>query len=107
MLTGVPETVLEPNILLIKLPEATLKGGVSIAIQGCYLDYWGEVVGLWAVLNFDKFFVADGVWGLPIIESSFSLNVVAFFLAEPARDFDFYVVFNETEIESCNEVTMF
>ncbi len=55
----------------------------------------------------DRFLVADDVCGLPIIASSFSLNVVAFFLAEPARDLDFRVVFKETDTDSCNELNIF
>jgi hypothetical protein len=55
----------------------------------------------------DRFFVADGVCGLPIIASSFSLNVVAFFLAEPARDLDFSVVLKDTDTDSCNELNAF
>ena len=33
--------------------------------------------------------MADGVYGLPIIASSFSLKVVAFLRADPPLDFDF------------------
>ena len=50
--------------------------------------------------TFERFFVADGVYGLPIIASSFSLNVVVFFLADPARLLDFCVVFKEIDAES-------
>jgi hypothetical protein len=55
----------------------------------------------------ERFLVADGVCGLPIIASSFSLKVVAFFLAEPARDLDFIVVFKDTDTDSCNELSTF
>ena len=39
--------------------------------------------------------------------SSFSLKVVAFLRADPALDLDFYVVFKDTDIESCNELIKF
>ena len=51
--------------------------------------------------------MADGVYGLPIMASSFSLKVVAFLRADPALDLDFYVVFKDTDIESCNELIKF
>lgn len=61
----------------------------------------------WVFPSLDRFLVADGVCGLPIIASSFSLKVVAFFLAEPARDLDFSVVFKDTDTDSCNELITF
>lgn len=90
------ETVLAARSRDIRLPLVpTLLGGVSIESY-CWFCRWALLfltleyyIVFTAVLVLDRFLVAEGVYGLPIIASSFSLKVVAFLRAEPPLDFDF------------------
>ena len=65
LLIGVPEAVLAARILLIKLPEPILVGGVSVSIEGyclaCYEVFVRTDEYFCEFPIFERFLVADGV----------------------------------------------